>query len=184
MDGTCKQLTGIYKHQVFHHQVTKMSVLHPLMIPPQKLKRMSEAYNVKCKRMTYKPANSSRNLAGNREELGKACTLLYEQIFQWHSPFPYENVHKNMRQKPDWSYINYYSSSKMLQVLIMVNKTMQKRTKTYLPKLAVTQQKSASCMTATFMVWKIMKLDKNISVDSFLVSAVLRVGVRAGFHKT
>lgn len=85
---------------------------------------MSEAYNVKCKRMTSKPENSSKNLPENREQLQKPCTLLHEQIFQWHSPFPYENVHKNMRQKPDCSYINYYSTSKMLQVLIMVNKTM------------------------------------------------------------
>lgn len=86
---------------------------------------MSEAVNVKCRTMTYKPANSSKNLAENRVQLQKPCTLLNEQIFQWHSPFPYGNVHKNMKQKPDWSYMNYYySTSKMLQVLMTVNKTM------------------------------------------------------------
>ena len=76
-----------------------------------------------------KPVNSSKNLAGNRVQLHKPCTLLNEWIFQWHSPFPYGNVHKNTKQKPERLYINYYSICKMFQVLIRVNKTMWKEKK-------------------------------------------------------
>lgn len=54
-----------------------------------------------------------------------------------------------------------------------MNKTMWKEEKNYLPKYAVTQQKSAHCRIATFMVLKIIKLDINILVDSFLVSTAL-----------
>lgn len=55
---------------------------------------MSEAFNGKCKRITYKPANSSKNLVGNRAQLQKPCTLLNEQILPWHSPFPCTQKHE------------------------------------------------------------------------------------------
>lgn len=51
-------------------------------------------------------------------------------------------------------------------------------------KYTVTQQKFACCMTAAFMALKITKPDKNVLVDSFLVSTALGVGVQVGFQKT
>lgn len=48
---------------------------------------MSEAFNMKCKRLVDKPVKRSKNLAEDRIQLHKPCTLLNEQIFQWHSHF-------------------------------------------------------------------------------------------------
>lgn len=44
---------------------------------------MSEAFNMKCKRLMDKPVKRSKNPAGDRIQLHKPRTLLNEQIFQW-----------------------------------------------------------------------------------------------------
>lgn len=110
---------------------------------------MIETFDVNCKRQMDKAVNSSKKLSGNRVQPYKPWTLLNECIFQLHSFHMWEHPqeHETSIRVVICIELLFY-----IKNISSPNKGEKMQKGKNVSKYTVTQQKSACCMTATFMV--------------------------------